>query len=742
MTSFVDDNGNYLDYSGEDIAITKRAVSIYEFKLRGDITQDFDLDNNSINRLALGYFGVNQVNSPAMSQLPFNMIRNGNFIMRGYFVIRGDNEEHIQCFFISGNSNWFSLLETNIRDFDWNAYTIDSQNYTRSADNGMIFPIVDWMFHGEKNEWVYPTLYHTAGQNDGSEVFPSLLPCVYLKTLIDEICSQSGIKLAGNLTTDPFYKNILITPDRMNLQWPETIVNKTHVDLRLTADQVFPGVSGNPILNNKAQGSGLFEYNTTTGVYTAYYTAVYKWTVSPIYTVSQSYSWTVVKTVGTAFGAFETYVVPNTAGTNDSAKVEIWAKVTKGDQFRLFVGTAVPFTLSKGTTATVEINSSIFDPLAGTVTRFGVPIPVSAVIPDMKAIDLVKFAVSYFPSVCYFDDISNVLTINRIDGIVDSENWSSYLVNTKQEYGLVAKNNYIKYSDVDDFEIVNYNKVSATPYGGLNLQTNFNIKNDKTIYTIPFGPVRDIINQHMTWQIPSIPLMELTLDKSFNYTSVTADFAGDAEFNGAAGEYSDGTTNYFVLYNLFYVSCDQNFYSGYHTVKATTASKVTSNRAAPTGVSVGTVHNVKASFIESKHRLLYVIRDYPTYYAGGLHNWKTVREGTYTSYSTNHNAWFNKIPDGTPADAYHQSVAMDNVPGAFNRNDTVGDLFFNNVKNMFNGPLTRAMMLLPQSVFQKFDFSKMIYISAPNINGYFFVNAINNYTDPKTPVEVELLKAK
>lgn len=741
MTSFVDDDGNYIDYSGEDIALTKRAASIYDFKIKGDISQDFELDNNSVNRKALGYYGIQQISSPAMSKLPFNMIRNGNLIVRGYFVIRGNDEKFIQCFFISGNTNWFNALETNIKDFDWEPYTIDSQNFTRSSDSGMIFPIVDWMFHGDKTEWVYPTLIHTGGLNDGSEVFPSLLPCVYLNTIISEICSQSGIKLAGNLFNDPFYKNVIITPNRMDLQWPESIVNKTHVDLRLTSDQVFGGTSGYPLLNNKAQGSGAFDYDTTTGIYTAYYTAVYKWTVYPLYTVSQGYSWGVVKWDGSSFGANKTYVLPALGTTNDTSTVEAWVSVNKGDRFKLIVGSAVPFTLSKGTTATVEINSSIFDAAAGALTRFGVPIPVSAIIPDMKSIDLMKFLVSYFPSICYFDDISQVLTVNKIDSISESEDWSDYIINSKQEYGLVAKNNYIKFADVDDFEIVNYNKVSSTPYGGINIDTDFDIKVDKTLYTLPFGPVRDIINNHMIWQMPSIPLVELTLDKSFNFTSVTADGGGNSQFNGAAGEYSDGTTNYFTLYNLFYVGSDVSFYSGYDVVKTVTSSVVTgqSNYVA---TATGTVHTVKATFKESKHRLLYVIRDYPTYYNGSFRSWKTVREGTNTTYTTNHNAWFDKVRDGSPSDAYHQSMAMDNVPNTYNRNDTVGDLFFNNVKNMFNGPLTRAVMLLPQSVFQKFDFSKMVYISSPKINGYFFVNAINNYTDSKTPVEVELLKAK
>jgi hypothetical protein len=48
-------------------------------------------------------------------------------------------------------------------------------------------------------------------------------------------------------------------------------------------------------------------------------------------------------------------------------------------------------------------------------------------------------------------------------------------------------------------------------------------------------------------------------------------------------------------------------------------------------------------------------------------------------------------------------------------------------------------MTLPLSEFQSFEFDKFIFIKFKDLQGYFFVEKIDNYKDGVTPVKVYLL---
>ena len=119
MTSFIDDNGNILDYSGEDVGLTKEVASFPDFKIKGDVSVDFKLNNNSQNRKALGYYGAQQINSPAFSKVPFNMFIDGNKAAKGFIVIKTSDDFVIEAFFISGNANWFQSFEFNCKEIDF-----------------------------------------------------------------------------------------------------------------------------------------------------------------------------------------------------------------------------------------------------------------------------------------------------------------------------------------------------------------------------------------------------------------------------------------------------------------------------------------------------------------------------------------------------------------------------------------------------------------------------------------------
>jgi len=222
MTAFVDDDGNYLDYSGSDIGSTKQCANFYDFKIKGDISATLRIPNNSRNRNALGYYGAQQVDSPAFSKTPFNMVRDGNIISRGYVVIKDSDENSISVFYISGNTNWFQNFNFNLKEIDFrDRYTVSANAWDsrKASTDGIIFPVVDWFAKGQKRGDGF-SIMANATQED-CPPFTEVHPCLYLHTLVEEMGRYGGVSIDGDLITDSLFKKIVLTNDGPDTYWPD-----------------------------------------------------------------------------------------------------------------------------------------------------------------------------------------------------------------------------------------------------------------------------------------------------------------------------------------------------------------------------------------------------------------------------------------------------------------------------------------------------------------------------------------
>jgi len=168
--TFQNDDGEVLDFDGS-FAITKRAVSFFRSTILGDVSINFEVDNNSVNRKVLGYDGPQMLNQVAFTRQSFTLIRNGNPFMRGSLVIQQDLGATLSCYFVSGNANWFNLVQGLITELDYSGITngtdyttqLTSTNVltsmaTLDSDNagGVCFPLVDWCYKGNKGNkyWI------------------------------------------------------------------------------------------------------------------------------------------------------------------------------------------------------------------------------------------------------------------------------------------------------------------------------------------------------------------------------------------------------------------------------------------------------------------------------------------------------------------------------------------------------------------------------------------------------------
>lgn len=234
MISFINDDGGQIQLE-EDLLITKQVASFKSFKIKGDISVSFNVENNSVNRKTLGYYGFAQINSPVFSSTPFNLVKNGNILMRGLMVIEEDTGDTLSLYFISGNSDWFKALAFNCREIrtdrfkaDWNRTSISA---SLNKTEGIVFPLVDWFYRGEKADR-YLNLGTSSGFADSlNDIFPvcDSFPCLFIHTLLGEIANHAGIKIEGDIFDDRFFKTLILTPDSCDVVDPETgsIINYT-----------------------------------------------------------------------------------------------------------------------------------------------------------------------------------------------------------------------------------------------------------------------------------------------------------------------------------------------------------------------------------------------------------------------------------------------------------------------------------------------------------------------------------
>lgn len=227
MTSFVNDDGDYLEYSGNDFGLTKEVFSILNFNVKGDVSFNFELSATSTNKDILGYSGPMQFNNPALSKTPFSVSRNGNVVSKGYIIIQRDLGAILDCFFFSGNANWFDLFNFSCRDIrnadftvPWTSAQIIASGGVRS---GICWPLIDWLTGGQRftNRFFHGVIRQGLG-NDSSIAALDFYPCLYMHTLVEELCKIAGIKIAGNILTDGLYLSLIVTPSGPDLIEPST----------------------------------------------------------------------------------------------------------------------------------------------------------------------------------------------------------------------------------------------------------------------------------------------------------------------------------------------------------------------------------------------------------------------------------------------------------------------------------------------------------------------------------------
>jgi len=240
MTSFLNDQGLEIQYSGGDFSITKQVATFKNFKIKGDVSVSIQIPNTSDNRKTLGYSSLNHFGT-IFAAGKFNLVKNGNILMRGDIVIEEVTPKEITIYFISGNANWFKLLDFSCKDISNNGYQVKWTHTgifsTLGNKKGIVFPLIDYMFARDKfdKEGMFANVFGL--ENDGVAKVNNF-PCLYINTLVSEISVIARVKFAGNLFDDKLYQSLIITPEGPDLYNSSGLITPIYSDTSTTPDIV------------------------------------------------------------------------------------------------------------------------------------------------------------------------------------------------------------------------------------------------------------------------------------------------------------------------------------------------------------------------------------------------------------------------------------------------------------------------------------------------------------------------
>lgn len=733
--TFVNDNNEILDVEG-DLVLTKQAVSFFKFTINGDYSVNFTVPKNSETCNVLGYYGPQMNQQVAFTKQSFNAIDSqGNYLTRGSIVIQDDDGVSLNCFFVSGNSNWIQLLNGLITELDLSSYVtqinplLGSGIYTAKT-SGIVFPWVDWAYNYDNG---YNIKYmfgwdglvrgdNTVGEDGNVEnSFMDLYPCFHLSSLVTEIFQQNNLKIGGTVLDDPLYKKMIIPPvngQMKRVPFKDVICTGSSqvIAVNPTKYNTYTTVRD----NDNQFSNGTFTPKRSQILYLKVY-------VSALSTATANITIYVNGVI--AVGA-----ITFSVSTGYTFKID----VAKGSTVEVYVQTV----------CTISLNLTVSTPPILTVGDYVDP---SNFLPKLSCLDIVKFLVTYFGCSVYYNEFAKKLTVNIIDRIKPETalDCSDYYLNHRSEYTVSqAQNNYLRLGTVSDQEtnIKNYNSSHLVGFGEGNITTGNTLKTKNDLVKIPFAPCDFDININGTWEA-TVPLINLTdSGAGIPYTAIT-----DLGLAGTVTNFIRFTLAVQLnLHEVIRIVDNNGTNLGYFQTEAVTAT--TFDIASPfVSNHIGFIYRQTIVYQDITPRIL--INKTATSFSdfssslGALKPWNKTGYIMITDNASNKGvdlrttidyAFFTKNRTTEPIDAFHSNLAIDNPQIADFTDSTIKELYFNNITSFLQNPNIRIMMLLPKAVFQSFEFDRFIYIKSAQLTGYFFVESIVNYIDGKTPVEVNV----
>ena len=205
----------------ESIVLSKSSSKVGKLQTRqGSLTNDFAIPATAENVSALGYSSLLEIVAQEVThskKIDAVLIANGQAISRGYVQIVEANylDRTITISFFGGNSDWVAKMSgKSIRDVDLSGFnhewTLDTIRNSWTNTEGYIYPLINY---GDLDGFDF-------GQN--AFYTEDFYPALYQKTLLAYAFSEIGYKIDGSFINEfPYQRAIIPFSEKSFFSSPE-----------------------------------------------------------------------------------------------------------------------------------------------------------------------------------------------------------------------------------------------------------------------------------------------------------------------------------------------------------------------------------------------------------------------------------------------------------------------------------------------------------------------------------------
>jgi hypothetical protein len=702
-------NNRYLDFSGT-VEMERQSKLFEEIdKTRGDFSYQSSIPTTHNNLDILGLPFPDNASKIVYTNVDCDLISNtGEVLYSGYLRVEGLNKREIRFRVFSGNSNWMNSLTGSMTDLDLSAYdqTLSNTNIRsrQTATSGITFPVIDTgalitrgYFHLKREDFV---------------------GTMYLRTLFKETFRQSGLKLAGELLTDPIYNSIVLASNARS---------KIDID----ANSIYVGKN----VSQAVLGTGdITNFNLQSAPYT----------IGSDVTFNSNYQYVANYEMIVDIDLFviSDAVISTTIGINGTPQSKVTGTATTSGSNSHFKLPLRNVHLDAGDI----VDAMTFLSAAGNITyaslkitpRFIYHVFGRSSVPLWSKQDFVSNVLALFNTVSDYDPYSKTVTINLFKNLKGKEpvDLSQYIQVQDTDYAdfisSYGRSSNLSYAEGDAEDLREYNISSYYRYGGGSIQVNNDfIQESADIVSSDFTTPTSYIHPRLDASIERINFVELEEKEDAEITSVT-DNAGVPRFNVDADEFEED--------DLVRIESDQLAYNGDFVVSAVGAGWVEvwglAYESDATGTIKRMVHNLTTD--DSVYLLINTVsRSVPdfsnlatTYYLG---------QSSYTTWTL---AFFSLINnDTTINDIFKQSLSFGAIedPGFYQR--TMLEAYWKDVEAILNDPVKLICEgKVPETVFRSLTPLRPVYLTTQETTNRYYINKISGYIEAKYPFRIELIK--
>lgn len=703
-------NGELLDFNG-DVEIERKAKLFEEIEtIDGDFSYQFEITLTSHNARVLGLPYADNISKQVYQRIESEVISdNGDSIAIGFLRIENIENNIAYCSFFSGNSNWFSMLSGNMSDLDLSEFEMDQDVSTIQAswnnDEGVVFPLMDIGAMSVRPYRIWK--------------IEDFAPGIYVKTLLKKVFQSSGLKVQGELLSDPLYNKIVVFANN---------ISKNQIDARTSFVENNTGISW---------VSGTFSYQILFDVENSYpyfdgsqnnfdittsrYTADVKMNVRVDASVIGFSGGPALVFASTPSGLF--YIL-NTDAPTGSVNIQLEA----GEILQLVVFTS-PLIPTNFNRATMKVT----------------PIYVFAVfsdsiVPKWTKQQFVSNVLRLFCCVTKYDHYSKTITINLFDKIKHKTpiDISPYITITGTDYtdfiSNYGKTNKFTYQEGEEIEdLRSYNISTFLKYGaGEILSDNEFIDDTADILESEFSNPLSYINRSTGASLERINFVEMESNGDSDITSVDDDGGLARVYVSDIQKFTVGTIVRIESSNVPQYNGDWyifNIASDYFNAYGLTYVDDATGRAS------SMIHK----FTDADD--VYLMVNVPSYDVIDFSNNSNIylEENSIENCSI---SYFNMLNIGKPInDEYKQGLSFGGVTDPLSYQRTLIDTFWQSFSSILNDPVKLKFVAnIPKHIHDQMDFLSPIEINTLESVNRYYLNLESGYMGSHIQCSGELIK--